>query len=120
MAFWEVLVGWLLVALLYVSWEVAAARVARTSNAGGWLRAPVRVYVVEALLLTLLGTLWFASIGSGTWPLVFALLGMLIEWPGPVRHGLRSPDGSGPAIRRTALGVARTMAAGAVLWLWIG
>ena len=33
---------------------------------------------------------------------------------------IRSPDGAGPAIRRTALGVARTIAAGAVLWLWVG
>lgn len=120
MAFWEVLVAWLLVALLYIGWETVAARVTRESNAGGWLRAPLQVYVVEALLFTLLGTLWFASIGSGTWPLVFALLGILIEWPGQVRHGLRSPDGSGPALRRTALGVARTIGAGAILWLWIG
>jgi len=120
MAFWEVLVAWGMVSALFLLWEAVTARLSHTGNAGGWLRAPLRVYVVEALVLTLLGTLWFASIGSGTWPLVFLLLGILMEWPGSVRHGIHSPDGSGSAAQRIALGTLRVLAAGAVLWWWVG
>jgi len=118
MAFWEVLVAWGLVSALFLAWEAVSMRLSHAGNAGGWFRAPVRVYVTEALLLTLLGTLWFASIGSGTWPLVFFFFGILMEWPGPLRHGLRSPDGSRPAAARIALGTLRVIAAGAVMWLW--
>ena len=100
--------------------QVVTVRLSHAGNAGGWLRAPARIYVAEALVLTLLGTLWFASIGSGTWPLVFLLLGVLVEWPGPVRHGIHSPDGSRPAARRIMLGVLRVMAAGAVMWVTVG
>lgn len=120
MAFWEVLVAWGLTAVLFVTWEAVAVRLSHAGNSGGWLRAPLRVYVLEALLVTLLGTLWFASLGSGTWPLIFILIGILMDWPGPVRHGLRSPDGSGPALRRVGLGAFRMLLAGAVLWWWVG
>ncbi len=123
MAFWELLVAWALVSALFLVWEVVTVRLTRapgagTTSAGRWLRAPLRIYVTEALLLTLLGTLWFASIGSGTWPLVFLLLGLLMEWPGPLRHGLHSPDGSRPAVSRIALGTLRVISAGAVIWIW--
>jgi hypothetical protein len=116
----DVVTAWGLVSVWFVAWEAVTARLDRSRNAGGWLRAPVRIYVVEALVLTLLGTLWFASIGSGGWPLVFALLGLLMEWPGPVRHGLRAEDGSWRAFVRVATGTVRVVGAGAVLWWWIG
>lgn len=120
MAFWEVVLAWAGVACLFLAWELVSARLGRAGNAGGWFRAPVQVYVAEAALFTLLATLWFASIGSGTWPLVFFLIGALMEWPGPVRHGIRSPDGSGNAIRRLASGIARAMAGAAVVWGVLG
>ncbi len=120
MALTDVLAAWGLVSLWLVAWEAAAARLDRAGNAGGWLRAPVRVYVLEALLVTLLGTLWFASIGSGGWPIVFGFVGLLMEWPGPLRHGLRAQDGSGRALGRVVSGTARVIGAGAILWWWIG
>lgn len=120
MALPDVLVAWILVAGLFIGWEVVSTRLDRAGNAGGWLRAPARIYIAEALFVTLLGTLWFASLGSGGWPLVFALLGILMEWPGPVRHGLRAADGSRRALYRVATGVARVLAAGALLWWWVG
>jgi hypothetical protein len=116
----DVVAAWALVASWFLVWEVAAARLARAGNAGGWLRAPARIYVTEALLLTLLGTLWFASLGSGGWPLVFAFIGVLMEWPGPVRHGLHAPDGTRRALARVAGGVLRVVGAGAILWWWVG
>jgi hypothetical protein len=115
-----ILLTWALVSVLFLLWEVVTVRLSHAGNAGGWLRAPARIYIAEALVLTLLGTLWFASIGSGTWPLVFLLLGVLMEWPGPVRHGIHSPDGSRLAARRIMLGVLRVMAAGAVMWVTVG
>ena len=120
MALADVVVAWLLVGALFVAWEAVSARLDRTGNAGGWLRAPIRIYIAEALFVTLLGTLWFASLGSGGWLLVFALLGVLMEWPGPVRHGLRTSDGSRRALYRVATGVTRIVAAGALLWWWVG
>src|SRR5574337_664297 len=111
----DLLVGWGLVAAWLLAWEVAAARLDHAGNASGWLRAPVQVYLGEALLVTLLGTLWFASLGSSGWPLVFLLLGALMEWPGPRRHGVRAPDGSRRAALRLAAGMLRIVGAGAVL-----
>jgi hypothetical protein len=58
---------------------------------------------VEAGLLTLLGALWFGSLGRGGWWLVFGLVGMLREWPG-------STSAAGALFR-----VARTLAAGGLL-----
>lgn len=120
MALWEVVIAWVLVAVLFLLWEFVAVRIDRSGNAGGWLRAPAQVYIVEALLLTLLGTLWFASLGSGMWPLVFALLGLLMEWPGALRYGERSRAPVETAARRLLTGVLRILAAGAILWWWVG
>ena len=119
MALLDVVAAWLLVAGWFVGWELASARIERGATSGSWLRAPVRIYVVEALFVTLLGTLWFASLGSGGWPLVFGLIGLLMEWPGPVRHGLRAPDGSRRAVVRVVSGVGRLIGAGAILWWWV-
>ncbi|PYO99740.1 MAG: hypothetical protein DMD61_06350 [Gemmatimonadetes bacterium] len=37
--------------------------------------------LLEALLATLLGSLWFDSLGTGGWWLVFALVGLLVAYP---------------------------------------
>jgi hypothetical protein len=113
-------VAWVLVTAWFLLWELLAGRLDARGNAGGWFRAPAQVYVAEALLVTLLGTLWFASLGAGGWWLVFPLLGVLMEWPGPVRHGFRAPDGSGRAAVRVTSGALRIGGAGALLWWWIG
>jgi hypothetical protein len=44
----------------------------------------------EALLVTLFGALWFASLGAGAWWLPFLLVGALREWPiRSIRGGVR-------------------------------
>lgn len=116
MALSEVGLAWLLVAAWFLVWEVVAARLERGSNAGGWLRAPAQVYVAEALLLTLFAALWFASLGSGGWVIMFALLGLLMEWPGPLRAGHRNEIPPGKRARATGAGILRIVAAGAILW----
>ena len=60
----------------------------------------------KALLLTLLGALWFGSLGAGRWWLVFGLVGALREWP------------TAPATARPVaalLRVTRTVVAGGLL-----
>lgn len=116
----HLLVAWLAVAAWFLAWEVVAGRLDRSGNAGGWLRAPAQLYVAEAFVLTLLAGLWFSALGSGGWPLVFGLLGVLMEWPGPLRVGQRTAAGTGAGLRRVGLGVVRIVAAGAVYWWTVG
>ena len=66
----------------------------------------------EALLLTLLASLWFASLGHGGWVLLFLLLGLLAS--------ASSAVGTGTNFRVTALTTARYIAAGAILALIVG
>jgi hypothetical protein len=61
------------------------------------------VHLGEALLLTLLGGLWFGSLGAGEWWLVFGLVGALREWPVSTPIGL------------SLLRVFRTVVAGGLL-----
>jgi len=73
-----------------------------------------RVHLGEALLLTLLGALWFGSLGAGGWWLVFGLVGALREWP--VSRGRRPAERPDPiSIGVSLLHVLRTVVAGALL-----
>jgi hypothetical protein len=56
-----------------------ASRIGRARGTDQLRRA--QGLLVEALLLTLLGGLWFGSLGAGGWWLVFGLVGALQEWP---------------------------------------
>jgi hypothetical protein len=69
----------------------------------------------EALVLTLLAALWFASLGSGGWPLVFLLVGVLVAGAerGLRAALLRSP--AAPEVRGFVAGVLRYLAAGGIL-----
>jgi len=66
--------AWLLVA---ASWLVAAVASVRlglpplSPSLAAWRGA-------EALIVTLFGSLWFASLGSGEWWLLFLLIGGLV------------------------------------------
>ena len=98
--------GWLVV------WEVVAGRLA---GSGSWLRGSLPTYLAEALLLTLLGALWFASLGHGGWLLVFILVGLLMEWP--LRFGGSGPRTVKPGRRLLWLiaGTLRIVLAGGIL-----
>lgn len=100
--------GWLPVAALFLA-------VAWAANARRLPRGAVLVTLGESLVLTLLAALWFASLGGGGWPLVFLLLGTLVAG---AERGLRSAflrSESRLEWRGFALGVARYLAAGALL-----
>jgi len=96
----RIAVAWLAVAAWLLAWQWVERR------AGGGGRIPAREAVDvagEAVVVTLFGALWFASLGAGAWWLVFVLVGTLREWP--------------PRTRRGALRILRVIGAGAVLAL---
>ena len=47
----------------------------------GYNRWAVMGRLLEAVLATLLGSLWFDSLGSGGWWLLFLLIGLLVAYP---------------------------------------
>lgn len=103
---WVVVTGWL------VLWE-AIGRQAGRGGGGPWLRAPAWHYAGEALLLTLFGALWFASLGPGGWWLVFALAGAIAQWPPAAERRARRRLPREVAGR--VLGVLRIVVAGGLL-----
>lgn len=108
----RLVLAWLAVSVWLLLWELVASRF-RPARGDGRLRR-ARVFLVEALLLTLFGALWFGSLGAGSWWLVFGLVGTLREWPGPpARRAAEEIDPLGVGL--SALRVLRTVAAGGVL-----
>jgi hypothetical protein len=100
---------------------LAAALVALLFLAAAWYRgrrlprAAVLVCLAEAGVLALLAALWFGSLGSGGWPVVFLLLGVLVAGP---ERGLRyafTPSWTRSDLGFLVLDIARYMAAGALL-----
>ena len=86
--------GWIAVVAWLLLWELVASRfgaargngsptrsVGSTGTRAAGTRALRARIPGEALLLTLLGALWFGSLGAGGWWLVFGLVGALREWP---------------------------------------
>jgi hypothetical protein len=102
--------GALGVALWFALWALAA----RKLSDGGPLR--FRVEVIEAILLAMFASLWFASLGHGGWWLLFGVLGLLIEGPVRARHRAGDPPATA-AWRPLVLGTLRIVGAGGILSL---
>jgi hypothetical protein len=112
MALSRLALAWLAVAVWLLLWELLLSRVGTARGSGRLRRA--RIFLVEALLLTMFGALWFASLGTGAWWLVFGLVGALREWPGPPgRRPAEESDSIG--IGLSVLRVLRTVIAGGIL-----
>jgi hypothetical protein len=109
----RLLLAWLLVLTWLLLWE-GMARQAGRGGTGPWIRAPLWNYAGEAALLTLLGALWFASLGMGSWWLVFLLVGALAAWP-PPEGGRRTRRRTSRELGGRALRVVRIVAAGGLL-----
>lgn len=109
-------IAWAVVAAWFLLWAVGSSRVGLEGAARDrpFLATPIGACLTEALLLTLLASLWFASLGRGGWLLLFALLGAIIETSARFRAGAprRTPLRAVPGI---LLGTARIVAAGALL-----
>ena len=67
---------------------------------------------LEALFATLFGSLWFDSLGSGEWWLVFLLIGLMVS---SARVQGPAPPPRRETLVRTARDVLRYVLAGAVL-----
>ncbi|HSB53153.1 MAG TPA: hypothetical protein VLD58_02315 [Gemmatimonadales bacterium] len=107
MAFTWVVAGWGAVTVLFLAWEEIGRRFRRDTPSNP---AIISASIVEALLLTLFSSLWFASLGSGGWLLLFLLLAALMELPPRLRR--RESRQSW----KQALGaIARIVVAGGVL-----
>jgi hypothetical protein len=112
MALNRLALAWLAVTAWLLLWELFGSRLG-TARGNGRLRR-ARTFLVEALLLTMFGALWFGSLGTGAWWLVFGLVGALREWPGPQGHRpAETPDPIG--IGLSVLRVLRTVIAGGIL-----
>ena len=72
----------------------------------------LRWRVIEAGLLTLLASLWFDSLGSGEWWLLFLLLGGLASGP---RWARQDPVPHRVVILGTCFDIARYLVAGSLL-----
>ena len=104
--------GWIAVVVWLLLWELVGSRLGAPQGDGKLRRA--RVHLGEALLLTLLGGLWFGSLGAGGWWLVFGLVGVLREWPVP--RGRRPAERPDPiSLGVSLLRVLRTVVAGGLL-----
>jgi len=99
----RLLLAWVFVALWFVLvWWVTERRMRHI----GWL-AP------EALVVTLLASLWFDSLGHGGWWLVFFLVGLLAGFP--VRLREIQQGASRRAVLFGLLDTARYVVAGGIL-----
>ena len=81
----------------------------------GYNRWAVMGRLLEAVVATLLGSLWFDSLGSGGWWLLFLLIGLLVAYP--VRWQLLTTAAS-ERRRELLVGLmdtARYIGAGAIL-----
>jgi len=79
-----------------------------SSRAIGWL-------VAEAAGVTLFASLWFDSLGSGGWWVLFGLVGFLVGFPGRIREAAALPGVRGLALRDAAFDLARYVGAGGIL-----
>jgi hypothetical protein len=77
-AFGHILLAWVVVGAWLAIWALAERRM---TGAGSPSAAELAPLAGEALLLALFAALWFGSLGSGAWWLVFLLLGGLMAWP---------------------------------------
>jgi len=109
----RVLVGWLLVSAWFFLADllIAKLRGPDTSPRGP---APRWLPVVEGLLFTLFAALWFGSMGSGGWVLLFIMLSLLFELPQRLRDAVQRSRPKG-LVMAVAVGMVRMLVAAGVL-----
>lgn len=107
--------GFAAVAVWFLVFELIERRAAGAPGSG--LRARWTTYLADALVFTLFASLWFASLGSGGWLLLFVVLGILLEGPGRYRDQPSGMDLGLNGITRLLLGTVRVVVAGGLLAL---
>jgi hypothetical protein len=96
---------------------VAALFIGVGSATGLRSRGARLVLAGEALLFTLLGALWFASLGRGGWVLVFAFVGALASGTDRWLAAVASAAPLRQLLRPTLLATTRYVVAGGPLYL---
>jgi hypothetical protein len=113
----RLLPAWLCVAAWFLAVAWAGGRLAGAQrpadrraarSAAGWTLA-------EAGVVTLFASLWFASLGSGGWWLVFLLVGLLAAFPARLHGAALANLSRRPAVLLGALDTLRYLGAGALL-----
>ncbi|MEO8199545.1 MAG: hypothetical protein ABI679_03385 [Gemmatimonadota bacterium] len=108
--------GWCLIALWFLLFEMVEQRLPGSSvSAGRRLRAPLITYLADALVFTLFAALWFASLGAGGWLLLFAVVGLMMEGFARYRDQPNGLSWSRPGLIRLAMGIGRIIGAGGIL-----
>jgi hypothetical protein len=112
---WIVVGAWFEIATFLTTYIVN--RLAVPPGATAYAGVPTFVLkrrLVEAALLTLIASLWFDSLGSGAWWMLFLLFGLLVSSP---QWFTRAPVGMarGAIVTDILCDVARYVAAGALL-----
>jgi hypothetical protein len=107
------------------AWGRWALRVRRAPEAAVGLPSPVSAYaigwlVAEAAGVTLFASLWFDSLGSGGWWLLFGLVGFLVGFPGRLLAIPDLPEVRRLAVRDGLYDVTRYIAAGGILAWGLG
>jgi len=115
MSLTRIVLGWLATSAWFALAELVLERLkGPTVTSRG--PAPKWAPVVEGLLFTLLGSLWFGSFGPGRggWILLFVLLGLLLELPARLRDAVQraQPKGLAAAV---GISVLRWAIAGGIL-----
>jgi hypothetical protein len=78
-------------------------------------RSVVTGRLFEALAVTVLGSLWFDSLGAGEWWLVFTLVGLLVAYPARWHSLITAPSERRRELLAGLMDTARYVVAGAVL-----
>jgi len=115
---WLPVAAWFLIAARVMPRLVAAfAQPAGQPGVRGGVAIPLpslKWRIVEAALLTLFASLWFDSLGSGGWWLVFLIVGALATIPTWLRTRADQPT-SGALLVGACSDLGRYLVAGAIL-----
>ena len=113
MAFSRILLAFVAVTGFFTAWRELERRI---GGAPGEIRPSLSALAAEGALLTLFAGLWFGSLGAGGAPLLFLLLGALMEVPPRLRGRPLDPL----PWKLIAGGIVRIMIAGLILALVLG
>ena len=113
----RLLLAWLLVGAWFFAARWAGWRVAEGTAAAEFplTRWTVGWTLAEAGVVTLFASLWFDSLGSGGWWLLFLLVGLLAAFPARLQGLAGASAPRRPELLRALVDVARYVAAGAIL-----
>jgi hypothetical protein len=119
----RLVLAWIATAVWFLLASAGTVRlVARLARPGGQPRTggmpppPGLTWpLIEAAVLTLFASLWFDSLGSGGWWLLFFLVGVLVAMPQWLRRGAEHALPRRAAVAGACADLARYVVAGGIL-----